>query len=169
MPLSIKTMKNHSFSDFLPLIILLITLESVSFAIGWSTAPQAGGWYDSLIKSEFTPPGWVFGVVWPTLYAFMAMAVWLVWKKRSGNPAKTALALFALHLPANWAWNFVFFEFQMIPESFYLLMLICFMVAFLTVLFFRTSKTAGFLMIPYYVWVCFAVFLSGYIWMWNPS
>ena len=157
-----KLMKKYRF-----LLILVILFESVSYSIGMLTRPAGDGWYETLIKAPLTPPDWAFGVVWPLLYLCMAISVWLIWENRNKPLSRFALTFFAAHMILNWSWNFVFFEFQMILAAFLLLICIAGMVGILIPVFFRIHKAAGVLLIPYLLWVSFAVYLSGFIWVLN--
>ena len=69
--------------------------------------PRVSTWYVTLARPSWTPPGWLFGPVWFTLYAAMAVAVWDVW--RSGRDTRRAVTLFAIQLALNVAWSAVFF------------------------------------------------------------
>ena len=68
------------------------------------TTPSVGGWYAGIAKPGWTPPNWIFGPVWSTLYAMMAVAAWLVWR-RGGDEMRLALMLFAVQLTLNIAWS----------------------------------------------------------------
>ncbi len=152
---------------YLSLIVLIVLFESVSAAIGVSTAPKGDIWYEGLVKSALTPPDWVFGVVWPSLYLLMAFAVWLIWRSAGKPGVAPALAIFGVHMLMNWSWNFVFFEFHMLLAAFALITVILGLLSFLIVWFFTIRKTAGLLLLPYLMWVSFATYLSGYIWLMN--
>ena len=152
---------------FLPLAALIIVFEGISAFIGLRTAPKGDIWYESLVKSDFTPPDWVFGVVWPSLYLLLSIAIWIISSNRSQPGAKTAMLVFGIHMLLNWSWNFMFFELHMIFESFCLLFIILSFAALLMFWFYKISKPAGILLLPYLVWVSFATYLSGYIWIMN--
>ena len=76
------------------------------------TMVSLGSWYTALAKPSWNPPSWVFGPVWTVLYAMMAVAGWLVWR-RGGPGARTALQLFTVQLVLNVGWSAVFFGLQM--------------------------------------------------------
>lgn len=152
---------------YLPLILLIVLFEGVSAAIGINTAPNGDPWYEALAKSSLTPPDWVFGVVWPSLYLLMAVSVWLIWQSRSKTSAILALIVFAIHMLLNWSWNFIFFEFHMLFAAFCLIAVILAFLSLLIVWFFSIRTTAGLLLLPYLAWVSFATYLSGFIWIAN--
>ncbi|MBA2691297.1 MAG: tryptophan-rich sensory protein [Rubrobacter sp.] len=136
---------------------------------GLFTAPQTapGGWYDTLDKPFFTPPDWLFGPVWTVLYAAMALAAWIVWRKRSGTNVRPALVLFGIQLFLNMMWSVVFFGME--APGWRLLEISALWVALsLTIAaFMRVSRLAGWLLVPYLAWETFATFLNAGIWLLN--
>lgn len=126
-------------------------------------------WYDSLSKPFFTPPSWVFGPVWITLYTLMGIAAFLVWKKRFQNlpAAKRALRIYGAQLIANAAWSMIFFGLKM-PGLAYIEILLLLGLILATVHQFRKlDQTAAYLLIPYVLWVTFASKLNLFIWILN--
>ena len=71
---------------------------------GYWTSLGLGPWYDSLRKPSWTFPNRVFGPVWTILYTSMAIAAWLVWRRRRTHPVALPLGLFGLQLALNLAW-----------------------------------------------------------------
>ncbi len=68
-----------------------------------------GGWYAALNKPAWNPPAWIFGPVWTALYAMMAVAAWLVWKRGGFAAHRQALTLFLIQLVLNASWTPLFF------------------------------------------------------------
>lgn len=146
-----------------------------------ATAPQIDGWYRTLAKPEWTPPGYLFGPVWTTLYLMMAIAAWLVWRTRRQEASTTAdpaspvtarsvvpaLALFLLQLALNVAWSWIFFGMQSPGWAALELAALWLAIAATIVAFFRHSRLAGWLMTPYLAWVSFAAALNATIWRMN--
>lgn len=133
---------------------------------GAATPP--GDWYEGLTKPSWTPPGWVFPVVWTTLYVAMGTAAWLVQRRaREGRESRGPLAAFGLQLALNAAWTPVFFgAHRMLPA---LGILVALWLALLGTLlaFRRVSSTAAWLLAPYLVWVSVATVLNFEIWRLN--
>jgi len=130
------------------------------------TTPSVPEWYDSLIKPSFTPPNWLFGPVWSVLYLAMAIAGWLVWRQRESS-ATLPLMLFAGQLVLNVLWSILFFGLQA-PGIALVEILTLWVAIFATLLsFWRISKIAGWLFVPYLVWVSFATILNLEIWRLN--
>lgn len=66
-----------------------------------ATAPEIGGWYQTLKKPSWQPPNWLFGPVWSLLFAMMAISAWLVWRHSGFSGARTPLLLFSIQLILN--------------------------------------------------------------------
>jgi translocator protein len=125
-------------------------------------------WYNRLIKPVLTPPGWILGPVWTMLYAMMGVAAWLVWEKRQNDKVTISLWLFILQLGLNSLWSYLFFGLK--SPGLALLDILALWVAILASLisFFRHQRTAGKLLIPYLLWVSFAVYLNLQFWRLTP-
>lgn len=132
------------------------------------TASSVSTWYAALRKPSFTPPGWLFGPVWISLYALMGVAAYLVW--RSGlthREVRIALTLFVAQLVLNALWSAMFFGLRS-PLAGFVNILALWVLILLTVFYFlRVSTTAGVLLVPYIVWVTFAAVLNYSIWTMN--
>ena len=130
------------------------------------TAASVGSWYAGLAKPGWNPPAWVFGPVWTALYAMMAVAGWLVWR-RGGPGAWTALQLFAVQLVLNVGWSAVFFGLQMPGLAFAEILALWIAIAATLRTSWRVSRPAGILLVPYLLWVSFAAVLNFAIWRLN--
>ena len=139
-------------------------------AIGsWFTAASVKTWYPTLRKPTGTPPAWVFGPVWSTLYVLMATAAWLVWRQRAAADVTAPLALFFTQLALNAAWSVVFFGLRR-PGLALLEILILLAAIIATVAnFVLLSRPAFWLMTPYVAWVSYASFLNFGIWRLNKG
>lgn len=154
-------------SKYAPLAMILLLFLGVSYSISVATGPGTDGWYFTLARSPLTPPPPVFGIVWPILYTLMAFSFWRLWQIRERAGVKTILILFAAHMLLNWSWNFVFFEFHLLLPAFVLLMAILIYACLLMLMIIKVSKPAALFLLPYTVWLSFAAYLSGYIWVIN--
>jgi tryptophan-rich sensory protein len=122
-------------------------------------------WYADLQKPGFSPPNWVFGPVWITLYTLMGISLYLVWNKKKN--IKIPLTLFFIQLILNSIWSIIFFGLQ---NPFYALIeiIILWIMILLTIIsFYKVSKKAGLLLLPYIIWVSVATILNYYIWILN--
>jgi len=135
---------------------------------GWATAQGVRDWYPTLIKPPFNPPSWVFGPVWTLLYIMMGVAFFLVWRRRPASPtAGKSMLAYGVQLFLNFLWSFLFFWAHSPGWAFVEIILLWLALLWTVVLFFRASRTAGWLMIPYLAWVTFASVLNGSIWFLN--
>lgn len=118
------------------------------------------GDYTSFARPDFYPPGWVFTVVWTVLYILMAVSFAMVYSCADRDELKIPFTLFALQLIMNLAWTPVFFIGSFYLAAFILLLAIFITVVAMTWMFMRIDKIAGYLQIPYIVWLCIAAYLS---------
>ena len=153
-----------------PLALMgLIFWLVVTFTAAWIDSRfQPGEWYTGLVKPALTPPAWVFGPVWTLLYAMMATAAWLVWRRYGLANAIGPLGLFLGQLALNALWSFLFFGLQ--RPGLALLDIAALWLAILASLiaFWRLHPPAGFLLLPYLLWVSFATYLNFQLWRLNP-
>lgn len=133
------------------------------------TSPQIPTWYATLQKPGFSPPNWLFAPVWIILFALMGISTYLVWNKGLENrEVKTSLFIFGIQLALNVLWSFLFFGLQSPFYAFMEIIVLWAAIALTILSFFKVSKTAGLLLLPYILWVSFAMILNYYIWKLNP-
>lgn len=141
----------------LPVWIIIAYLPSATAAF-----VDTGAWYDSLNRPVWTPPSWVFGPVWTLLYLLMGIAAWRVWARHGLGHRSTrlALGLFLVHLILNAAWTWIFFGLHMLTAAAAEIVVLWAMILVLVVLFWKRDRPAGALLVPYLLWVTYAVTLS---------
>lgn len=88
-------MKSIAKQDALALAFFLALTFGAAFLGSLFTSTSVDSWYRELAKPTWSPPGWIFGPVWTLLYLAMAIAAWLVWRRRTVSNAALALALFS--------------------------------------------------------------------------
>ncbi len=157
--------KSH---DMLGLFAWLL-LAFVAAAIGGFASASAPEFYQELVRPSWSPPGWLFGPVWSVLYVFMGTAAWLVWRARGFAGARIALVLFIVQLGFNSLWTWLFFVWHQGGLAFAEILLLWVLIAATIALFWRVSKIAGVLLVPYLAWVSFASALTLATWQLNPS
>jgi len=132
------------------------------------TRPAIPGWYEALRKPSFTPPDWVFAPVWIALYTFMGVAAYLVWRKGwKEKQVRQASILFGVQLILNSLWSWVFFGLRSPLAGFVEISVLSVAILITIHSFFKVSKPAGALLIPYFLWVAFASGLNLSIWILN--
>ncbi|HEY0629485.1 MAG TPA: TspO/MBR family protein [Sphingomicrobium sp.] len=139
-------------------------------AMGWlSNSGMDNSWYVGLEKPGFQPPSWMFGVVWAALYALMGLALAAIWNEPPTAQRTDAIRLFFVQLALNYAWSPVFFGGRMIEIGLLLLVAI-FVAALITAKAFkRIRSVAGWLLLPYLLWLCLAVALNYETGRLNPG
>jgi len=128
------------------------------------TTPFIKTWYAELLKPSFSPPNWIFAPVWTILFILMGIAVWFIWQKGIGQKmVKNAVTFFGIQLVLNILWSFLFFTFHSPLLAFIDITILLVLIVLITKDFFKISKIAGYLMVPYVLWVFFALFLNLFI------
>ena len=130
---------------------------------GWLTSMGMPEWYATLRKPSFNPPSWIFGPVWTALYLAMAVAGWLVWREAGLDGGFRALALFFVQLALNLAWSGIFFALRSPGWAMVEIVALWSAILVTMLLFFRHSTLAGWLLVPYLIWVSFAAVLNAAI------
>lgn len=153
--------RRQSIAAFL--IFLVITFA----AAGAGAVAGPDPWYRELSKPSFTPPDWVFGPVWTTLYFLMAIAAWNVWR-RSPRTAALPIAAYLMQLVLNAAWTLLFFGLHRPAWALIDIGALWVAIAIVIALFAKTSRTSAALLLPYLAWVSFATFLNWQFVRLNP-
>ena len=117
--------------------------------------------FQTVNKPPLSPPGWLFPVVWTILYTFMGVASYLVLTSGGDMEEKSqAISVYFYQLLVNFIWSTWFFNLQWYVFAFFWLVLLWVLIFVTLVRFYRLSKPAGYLMIPYLLWVTFAGYLN---------
>ncbi len=155
------------------------------------TTPAINNWYAGLNKPFFNPPNSIFAPVWTIIFVLMGCALYLVWdaKLKISNKIKTRkfkpwnklsekfstgkwqkaniILIFAVQLLLNIIWSGIFFGAHSLGAAFFELLMLWVAILFTIVNFYRVSKTAAWLLMPYILWVTFAGLLNLFIWVIN--
>lgn len=153
--------------------LFILGCELVGIVGALTTATGESSWYEALVKPPFNPPSWLFGPVWTILYAMMGIAAFLVWRARreargdARRNAHRALVLFAVQLVLNGIWTPIFFGAESIVGGAIVIVSLLVVLALTVRAFFGVSRIAGWLLVPYLLWVAFATALTLSIWWLN--
>ena len=145
------------------LLFLIIVCEGVGFLGTIFTIPSIQGWYMTLQKAPFNPPPWVFGPIWTTLYFLMGVSIFLLLQKKLKKQRTFLLALFSIQLFLNFLWSVIFFGWHLPLAAMIELVLLWITIALLIIDFWKFSKPAAILLIPYLCWVSVASTLNLFV------
>ncbi|WP_266077672.1 TspO/MBR family protein [Haladaptatus caseinilyticus] len=154
---------SFSWSDVPALLASIVVCQLAGIVPSILTANDVATWYTTLQKPAFTPPSWVFGPVWTTLYLLTGIALYLVWRR--GN--RGALVIFAVQLALNAAWTLVFFGMRWPAGGLVVIVALLVAIGATIVAFTRVDRRAGLLLVPYALWVSFATVLNYELWRLN--
>lgn len=173
------------------LIIAVVVSELAGVIGALFTGPAISSWYDGLVKPALNPPAWVFGPVWTILYFLIGASLFLVWKNnwKTINPIlkkrekawnvwserlwmgdlqkANVVAIFAIQYILNILWSFIFFKLHLPLVAFFEILALWIAIIFTIFNFYRISKLAAYLLLPYILWVSFAGYLNFAIWTLN--
>lgn len=147
-------------------ILALLGFLAASFVAASSGAVfRPTAWYTTIEKPRWTPPNWVFPLVWSVLYLAIAVAGWLVWRKVGLAPLP--FGAFAAQLVLNAAWSALFFGLRRPDAAFADLVLLWIAILVTLVLFAGIDGIAALLFVPYLAWVTTAGALNLSVWRRN--
>jgi len=155
--------------NILKLIIAIAICQLIGNIGTIFTISAISTWYVTLQKPSFTPPNWLFGPVWTTLFTLIGISLYLVWNKGLENKnVKSSIFIFFLQLVLNVFWSFLFFGLKFPFYAFIEIIILWIAIAVTIFKFYNVSKKAGLIIIPYLVWVSVALALNYYVWILNP-
>ena len=124
--------------------------------------------YKEVNTPPFSPPSFLFPVVWTAIYILMGISCGMIWDRRKTDKnAEKGLYYYGISLVFNFVWSIIFFNFRMFMPAFIWLLLLLYLIIFTVVYYRRVNKTAAYLQIPYMIWVAFAGYLNFGIWLLN--
>lgn len=146
----------------------IFVCEAVGLVAGLATRSSVDTWYPTLVKPSFTPPDWVFAPTWVLLYGLMGVAAFLIWRCGPQRVrVRRGLTAFAIQLVLNGGWSFAFFGARSPSLGLVVIIFLWLVLAWTVRQFFRIRRAAGWLLVPYIVWVSYALALNAGIWMLN--
>lgn len=150
-------MKNIKWTELLSFIIGTELVGAFSSLLSGNFS----SFYGELVKPPLAPPGILFPIVWAILYALMGISAYTIYVSYAEIAEKTkALTLYVMQLFANFMWSIVFFRFEQIGIAAVVAILIVILVAVMIEKFYKIQPLAGYLNIPYFLWLIFAAYLN---------
>jgi tryptophan-rich sensory protein len=145
--------------------IVIIAATALVAGLGaLASAGEADPWYAALNKAPGTPPGYVFGIVWPALYALVAIGACLAWRASGGwKRASPAAWLYVIQLLANLGWSYLFFRYHLAAAALFDIAALWLAALLMIREFHRHSRLAAWLQYPYLAWLSFAAYLNAWV------
>lgn len=153
----------------LKILLMVVTCAAVGYFSSLVTRDSVDTWYTTIEKPLFNPPNWIFGPVWSTLYVLMGIAAGLVWGaiEQRRPEVQNALTFFWIQLALNALWSYLFFGLHNPLLALIEIVVLWLMIYETLIKFMRINKIAGYLFVPYLLWVTFATVLNASIWWLN--
>lgn len=154
--------------NWIKFVISLIGAELIGITSSLVSGGAGSSWFENLAKPVFNPPNWVFAPVWTILYLMIGISFFLVWKNKENiKLKKKAYWIFGIQLALNWFWSIAFFSMNNIGLALLVIILLLISIILNILMFYKISKTSGYLLVPYLLWVSFATVLNYSILMLN--
>lgn len=141
--------------------ILFAASAAIVVSLVGTSLTDLGPWYQALEKPGWQPPGWVFGAVWTAIFALAAASGVQAWRAAPGQRTREwIIGLFALNGFLNITWSLLFFRLQRPDLALYEVVFFWASILFLIVYFWKFSRSAALLLVPYLIWVAIAAALN---------
>ena len=158
---------NTKFQLF-PFAICIIIPLAIGALGSMLTVESVRTWYLTINKPSFNPPNQIFAPVWTTIFILMGISSYLVWKQRKLTANyNLAVGVYILQLILNLGWSFLFFYQQQIGFALAEIFVLLAIIIANAIIFYKINKVAGWLFVPYILWVSFASYLNYSIYILN--
>jgi len=148
-------------SKILKLIISILICQGAGAIGSLFTSPAISTWYATIQKPSFNPPNWIFAPVWILLFILMGLSLYLIWSKGfKYKGTKIAIFIFFVQLILNILWSILFFGLQSPLFALIEIIILWFAILLTIISFYKVSKIAAYLLLPYIIWVSFASVLN---------
>lgn len=141
-------------------ILSILLPLAIGFFASFFTQASVDTWYQTINKPVINPPDWVFAPVWTLLYILVGLAFYLVWEKNFGSKKKMLLTIYFAQLFLNFLWSLLFFGLKNPILGLIDIILLWLFIFMNIIVFYRVIKAAGYLLIPYLIWVSYALLLN---------
>ena len=150
------------------LIVSIVLCEGVGISGSIFTIPSITSWYSHLSKPFFNPPNWIFGPVWTMLYLLIGVSLYLILQKKLKKEKNIILFVFSAQLFLNFLWSIIFFGMHLPLIAFVEIVFLWGSIVWLIVNFYKFTKAASLILVPYLCWVSFAAILNLTVAILNP-
>lgn len=159
----------NSMNKYLKIAVVVGTCLAIGYISSNVTKSGTEVWFPTLIKPSFNPPAALFAPVWSFLYILMGISAGLIWAEidRKNELVRTALTFFAIQLALNALWSILFFGLKNPLLALIEIVILWLMIYETYIKFGKINRFAGYLLIPYLLWVSFATVLNASIWWLN--
>lgn len=147
--------------------VWILVTEAAGFLSGFLNREGTRLYAQIIEKPPLSPPAWVFPVAWALLYALMGAAAARIANLSPSRERSAALRLYGVQLAFNFLWSFLFFGLRAYGFAFFWLAALFALIVWTTLTFRELDRPAGYLLLPYLVWVAFAGYLNAGVWMLN--
>ena len=162
-------MENSKKDDVIKLVISILIPLIAGFIGSIATFDGITNFFNVLNKPAWTPPSWAFAPIWTTLFILMGIALFLVWRKGfERRDVKIAMAVFGIQIILNIFWSVIFFGLRSITGGLIEIIILWIAILVNIIVFYRISKAAGLLLVPYIIWVTIASYLTYTVFLLNP-
>ncbi|MDF1757070.1 MAG: tryptophan-rich sensory protein [Legionellaceae bacterium] len=144
--------------------ICIVAFQAIGYVMGLITKANIDPWYHNLIKSSLTPPDIYFGIVWTVLYILLAIIGVNIFTTE-GHSKILQRTTYSSQMVLNWLWSPVFFSFHWVGVGFTIIILMTILTTVLIYSLYNGNKKMAFLLLPYLLWILFATYLNGFIWI----
>jgi translocator protein len=155
----------NSPRDAIAILLVFVAIAFLPAMVGSAFPPDS--WYESLNKPSWDPPRWLFGPVWTVLYALIGYAGYLAWSSSIAATRYRAFSIYTVQLLLNALWSPLFFGYHSPGLALLNIWAQWIAIALNIGTFYRIKPAAGLLLLPYLLWVSFALILNGAIWLLN--
>ena len=156
------------FKKILKLLGCIMVCQSAGLLGSNFVANGMATWYPALQKPFFNPPDWIFGITWAVIYTLMGIALFMIWQTKKETTA-IAIYIFISQLVLNAAWSIIFFGLHQIAFACIELITLWAFILLMILKFYEIKKHTLWLLLPYIIWVSFAVYLNIMLWYLNPA
>ncbi len=142
------------------IISLIVVFAVALIGSAFTSGRTSGEWYES-IRPEITPPNYVFPIVWSILFFLIAVSLYLSWINAKNKREKSKIAIyFGINFVLNILWSFLYFYLQNPSLAFFEIILLEISIGLLIFKTYKIKPLAGYLLVPYFLWVGFASILN---------